>query len=87
MKNTNTLKFYSSNEPARGFLGDEGQSPSFNRLHQGVLQVGKISFLKNKNNFYFSWNVTQSRYKYYFCAEFLEGGERNNIFQSYFMEK
>ena len=45
MKNTNTLKFYSSNEPARGFLGDEGQSPSFNRLHQGVLQVGKISLL------------------------------------------
>ena len=45
MKNTNTLKFYSSNEPARGILGDEGQSPCFNRPHQGVLQVGKISLL------------------------------------------
>ena len=28
----------------------------------------------------------QSRYKYYFCVEFLDGGKWKNIFQSYFNE-
>ena len=44
------------------------------------------SWKKRINNFYFSWKVAQSRYKYYFYVEFLDGGKWKNIFQSYFLE-
>ena len=32
------------------------------------------------NNLYFSGKVTQSRYKYYFCVEFLDGGKWKKYF-------
>ena len=57
-----------------------------NKITDGLRTFLKC-FLENKNNFYFSWNVTQSRYKYYFCAEFLEGGERKKHFPVLFSGK
>ena len=30
---------------------------------------------KQTNNFCYSWKVKQSRYKYYFCVEFFDGGK------------
>ena len=34
----------------------------------------EFSCKKKTNNFYFSWKVTKSRYKYYFYVEFFDGG-------------
>ena len=38
-------------------------------------------------NVYFSWKVTQSRHKYYFSVEFLDGGKwKNTVYNSFFHE-
>ena len=34
-----------------------------------------VTWKENTNNSYFSWKVTQSRYRYYFYVEFLDGGK------------
>ena len=47
---------------------------------------GGVFLQKKKNNFYFSWKVTQSRYKYYFCVEFLDGGKWKKHFPVLFSE-
>ena len=39
------------------------------------------------HNVYFSWKVTQSRHKYYFSVEFLDGGKwKNTVYNSFFHE-
>ena len=43
-------------------------------------------FLWKIYNVYFSWKVMQSRHKYYFSVEFLDGGKWKNILQSYYLE-
>ena len=43
-------------------------------------------FLWKIYNVYFSWKVMQSRHKYYFSVEFLDGEKWKNILQSYYLE-
>ena len=48
---------------------------------QKVKELSRCVFVKKKiNNFYFSRKITQSRYKNYFCVEFLDGGKRKKHF-------
>ena len=59
-----------------------------NKITEGLRTFQKCLLKKKKRKRIFtSHEVMQSRYKYYFYVEFLDGGKWKNIFQSYFLEK